>query len=52
MVYKQKTSNNWWYKFVWNGDLIRESTKQASKRVAEQIESAHRTRWHGGSWHP
>jgi integrase len=44
MVYKQKTSNNWWYKFVWNGELIRESTKQANKRVAEQIESAHRTR--------
>jgi hypothetical protein len=44
MVYKQKTSNNWWYKFSWNGALIRESTKQANKRVAEQIESAHRTR--------
>lgn len=44
MVYKQKTSNNWWYKFVWNGELIRESTKQANKRIAEQMESAHRTR--------
>ncbi len=43
MVYKQKTSKNWWYKFVWNGELIRESTKQANKRVAEQMESAHRT---------
>jgi integrase len=44
MVYKQKTSNNWWYKFSWNGALIRESAKQANKRVAEQMESAHRTR--------
>ncbi len=44
MVYKQKTSNNWWYKFVWNAELIRESTKQTNKRVAEQMESAHRTR--------
>jgi integrase len=44
MVYKQKTSSNWWYKFVWNGELIRESTKQANKRIAEQMESAHRTR--------
>jgi hypothetical protein len=43
MVDKQKTSNRWWYKFVWNGQLIRESTKQANKRVAEQMESAHRT---------
>jgi integrase len=44
MVYKQKTSNNWWYKFVWNGELVRESSKQTNKRVAEQMESAHRTR--------
>jgi hypothetical protein len=43
MVYKQKTSNNWWFKFVWNGQTIRESTKQTNKRVAEQIESARRT---------
>ena len=32
-----------WYKFVWNGDPIRESTKQANKRVAEQMEAAHKT---------
>lgn len=44
MVYKQKTSNNWWYKFVWNGELVRESTKQSNKRVAEQMAAAHRTR--------
>lgn len=43
MVYKQKTSKYWWYKFVWNGEPIRESTKQTNKRVAEQMESAHRT---------
>lgn len=33
----------WWYRFVWRGELIRESTKQTNKRVAEQIEAAHRT---------
>lgn len=44
MVYKQKTSNNWWYKFNWNGEQVRESTKQTNKRVAEQMEAAHRTR--------
>src|SRR5690242_14125169 len=42
-VYKQPKSNNWWYKFMWNGEPIRESTKQANKRVAEQMEAAHRT---------
>jgi integrase len=43
MVYKQKKSSYWWYKFTWNGKLVRESTKQANRRVAEQMESAKRT---------
>lgn len=42
-VYKQPKSKNWWYKFTWNGEPIRESTKQTNKRVAEQMEAAHRT---------
>src|SRR5262245_2413010 len=42
-VYKQKKSKYWWYKFTWNGKLIRKGTKQANKRVAEQMEAAHRT---------
>jgi len=42
-VYKQPKSKYWWYKFFWNGEQIRESTKQANKRVAEQMEAAHRT---------
>jgi hypothetical protein len=42
-LYKQPKSKFWWYKFVWNGEPIRESTKQTNKRVAEQIEAAHRT---------
>src|ERR1700724_1321574 len=42
-VYKQPKSKYWWYKFVWNGEPIRESTKQTNKRVAEQMEAAHRT---------
>jgi hypothetical protein len=41
-VYKQKGSKNWWYKFTWRGRQIRESTKQPNKRVAEQIEAAHK----------
>jgi hypothetical protein len=42
MIYKQKNSNRCWYKFVWNGELIRESTKQTNKRIAEQMEAAHK----------
>ena len=42
-VYKQPKSKYWWYKFVWNSEPIRESTKQTNKRVAEQMEAAHRT---------
>jgi integrase len=42
-VYKQPKSKYWWYKFTWNGEAIRESTKQTNKRVAEQMEAAHRT---------
>jgi integrase len=41
-VYKQKGSKRWWYKCNWNGELIRESTKQTNKRVAEQMEAAHK----------
>ena len=43
MVYKQAKSKYWWIKFTWNGDQIRESTKQTNKRVAEQMEAARRT---------
>ncbi len=43
MVYKQPKSKNWWYKFTWNGVAIRETSKQTNKRVAEQMEAAHRT---------
>jgi integrase len=42
-VYKQPKSKYWWYKFTWNGEPIRQSTKQSNKRVAEQMEAAHRT---------
>ncbi len=40
-VYKR--GRVWWYKFTWNGEPIRESTKQTNKRIAEQIEAAHKT---------
>ena len=41
--YKQPKSKYWWFKFVWNGKPIRESTKQTNRRIAEQMEAARRT---------
>ncbi|MBM3763110.1 MAG: hypothetical protein FJW36_23055 [Acidobacteria bacterium] len=41
-VYKR--GEVWWYRFVWEGREIRLSSKQGNKRVAEQIEAAHKTR--------
>jgi integrase len=40
-VYKR--GKIWWYKFNWNNETIRESTKQSNKRIAEQMEAAHKT---------
>jgi integrase len=41
MIYKR--GKVYWYKFMWCGKLVRESTKQGNDKVARQIESAHRT---------
>jgi hypothetical protein len=41
-VYKQLKSRNWWYKFTFNGEAIRESTKQTNQRMARQMEAAHK----------
>ncbi len=38
-----KRGRVYWYKFMWNGEMIRESTKQGNDRKARNIESAHRT---------
>src|SRR5580658_1184529 len=38
-----KRGGVWWFEFVFNGQRVRESTKQANRRIAEQIESARRT---------
>jgi integrase len=47
-VYKQPKSKYWWYKFVWNGKPVRESTKQSNRRIAEQMEAARRTQFAKG----
>lgn len=41
MIYKR--GNVYWYKFMWNGVSLRESTKQGNDKVARQMEAAHRT---------
>lgn len=41
MIYKR--GKTYWYKFMWQGRLVRESTKQSNDKVARQMESAHRT---------
>jgi integrase len=40
---KRGTCGVYWYKFMWQGKLVRESTKQGNDKVARQMESAHRT---------
>src|SRR5947209_15963477 len=38
-----KRGKIYWYKFMWQGELIRESTKQGNDKVARQMEAAHKT---------
>ena len=42
MIYKR--GRYYWYKFVFNGELIRESTKQGNDKIARNMESDHRAR--------
>jgi integrase len=37
-----KRGRVYWYKFMWNGEVIRESTRQANQNTARQMEAAHR----------
>jgi hypothetical protein len=38
-----KRGGVYWYKFMWQGKLVRESSKQGNDKVARQMEAAHRT---------
>ena len=40
---KRGSCGVYWYKFMWQGQLIRESTKQGNDKIARQMEAAHRT---------
>lgn len=39
-----KRGMTWWFKFYFNGVLVRKSTKVANRREAQKIEAAYRTR--------
>jgi integrase len=42
-IYRRGDSDIYWYKFMWQGKLYQETTRQKNDRVARQMESAHRT---------
>jgi integrase len=42
-VSKRGKKGIYWYRFMWKGKLVRESTHQTNGNVARQMESAHRT---------
>lgn len=37
-----KRGRIYWYKFMWNGQMIRESSRQSNQNTARQMEAAHR----------
>jgi len=37
-----KRGRIYWYKFMWHGEIIRESTRQTNQNTARQMEAAHR----------
>jgi integrase len=37
-----KRGKVYWYKFMWNGEMIRQSSRQTNQNVARQMEAAHR----------
>jgi integrase len=37
-----KRGRIYWYKFMWNGEMVRESTRQPNQKTARQMEGAHR----------
>jgi integrase len=45
---KKEACGVYWYKFMWDGELVRESTRQKNGQVARDQEAAHRTRLSNG----
>src|SRR5579884_1917410 len=42
VIYKR--GRVYWYKFVWDGTTVRETTRQTNDKLARNMEAAHRTR--------
>ena len=42
MIYKR--GKYYWYKFVWDGATVRESTRQGNDKIARNMEATHRVR--------
>jgi integrase len=40
---RRRACGVYWYRFMWQGKLVRESTKQGNDKVARQMEAAHKT---------
>jgi integrase len=38
-----KRGRIYWYKFMWNGEVVRQSTRQTNQNTARQMEAAHRS---------
>src|SRR5206468_1614418 len=38
-----KRGDIYWYKFMWHGEIVRESTRQGNDKVARNMEAAHRS---------
>ena len=41
-IYRRGKKGIYWYRFQWQGKLVRKSTHQTSDKIARQIEAAHR----------
>src|SRR5450631_4136046 len=42
LVSPRRNNSIYWYKFTFNGEAIRESTRQKNQHTARQMEAAHR----------
>lgn len=38
-----KRGRIYWYKFMWNDEVIRQSSRQTNQNIARQMEAAHRS---------
>jgi integrase len=44
VIYKRGKKGIYWYRFMWQGRLVRESTKQTNDKIARNMEATHRSK--------